>query len=260
MTLLVLLAADGTRYNVSLADEAPPPRYGGAEPWTHVRWERSPSRAGAWTEVETQALDPVAPDPADPPSYNLTTTIEDFPGWVRLVWLTDSGVQEPTEPVFVGSAIRPTVQEIANLMPDRLTLADGTEATTFTDSTRPTATQVEALIDLVLDTVDTKVPSRSSTELQRAARSIVALETAILAEATYFSHQGEVNTARIEVWERLIEKHAAALDEAAQDDPGPDDRPLEAGYASAAMRSNLVDAAAEDGWFGSTVGSPDILS
>ncbi|HTE60165.1 MAG TPA: hypothetical protein VK631_07415 [Solirubrobacteraceae bacterium] len=194
-------------FSVSLADNTPSPRYGTPDPgvWTQARWEEAAARSGPWTAVETQTLTPAYTDPALPPSYDLTSEqITAYPGWIRLVWLDAGGVQEPTEPVFVGSAIRPSVQEVANLMPDRTTLphavnGQNEEAGTFTADTRPSAAQVDALIDLNLDAIDSKVPADASGEVQRSARSIVALHTAILAEATYFSHQGEVNTARIEL-------------------------------------------------------------
>lgn len=215
-------------FSVSLAGNTPSPRFGpDPGPWTQVRWEQAPARSGPWTEVETQTLAPVDTDPENPQTRDLTTEqVTLFPGWIRLVWLDAGGTQEPTEPVFVGSATRPSVQEVANLMPDRTTLPTAVnglneEAGTFTAATRPTATQVDALIDLNLDTIESKVPADASGEVQRAARSVVALHTAILAEATYFSHEGEVNTSRIELWERLIEQHTATLEEAArQNEPG----------------------------------------
>jgi hypothetical protein len=153
----------------------------------------------------TVSRSPVDTDPTLPLTRDLDVIVPDlgYPGWLRVVFIDGSGNQEPTEPVYVGSAIRPTVLEVANLMPDRTTIQGGAEAGTFTTGTTPTATQVDALIDLVIDTVGPRVGPDADGEVQRAARSIVALQTAILAEATYFSHQGDVNDRRIEVWQSL---------------------------------------------------------
>lgn len=117
-------------------------------------------------------------------------------------------------PIFADSAIRPTVQEVANLMPDRTAIprsAGGGDAGTFTSATTPTETQVDDLIDAVLDTVEVQVTEHSSDRIRRSARMVVKLQAAMLVEATYFSHQGEVNTSRIDLWRGLVERHEAVL-------------------------------------------------
>ena len=208
-------------YSASLVDYRPSPRYGTSTRWTQARIEESAARSGPFTTVETQALAAYT-DPENPPAYDFTTEqLSIYPGWVRVVFLDVDGTQEPTEPRFVGSAIRPGVDEIANLMPDRTTLAGGGEAGTFTASTRPTATQVDALIDLVLDTVEPLVPPDAAGEVLRSARSVVALNAAILIETGHFGEQTDVDDTRVGVWERLLERHLTILAQAAQDDlPG----------------------------------------
>jgi hypothetical protein len=119
--------------------------------------------------------------------------------------------------IYAETAIRPTVQEVANMMPDRTTLprsAGGGDAGTFTASTTPTEAQVNDLIDMVLDTVEVQVTEHSPTRVRRSARTIVKLQAAMLVEATYFSHQGEVNTARIDVWQAIVTRHADVLNNA----------------------------------------------
>lgn len=180
--------------------------------WTQARFEYSASRSGPWTLISTETLSPADTDPLLPATRSFDVTVPDlgYPGWLRVVFLDALGNQEPTEPIYVGSAIRPAVLEVANLMPDRTTDADGNLVGTFDATTRPTAAQVESLIDLSLDAIDPDVLSDATTESQRAARSIVALSAAILVEASYFADQGGVNEARIAVWERLIARHTAA--------------------------------------------------
>lgn len=117
-------------------------------------------------------------------------------------------------PIYAETAIRPTIQEVADLMPDRTTLprsAGGGDAGTFTANTTPTDVQVDSLIDAVLDTIELQVTEHSSDKIRRSARMIVKLETAMLVEATYFSHQGEVNTVRTDLWATIAERHSAIL-------------------------------------------------
>jgi hypothetical protein len=206
-------------YLVTLDNYTPSARLSDAGVWTQARYQYAASRQGSWTTILTENLSPVDTDPTLPLTRDLDVIVPDlgYPGWLRVVFIDAGGNQEPTEPVYVGSAIRPTVLEVANLMPDRTTIQGGAEAGTFTTGTTPTATQVDALIDLVIDTVGPRVGPDADGEVQRAARSIVALQTAILAEATYFSHQGDVNDRRIEVWQSLIEQHMVTLNAAAND-------------------------------------------
>lgn len=195
-------------YLVTLDDYTPTARLADAGVWTQARFQYAATRSGTWTTIATEALDPVETDPTDPLSRDFDVIVPDvgYPGWLRVVFLDVAGNQEPTEPIFVGSSIRPAVLEVANLMPDRTTIDGGTEAGTFTTGTTPTAAQVDALIDLVLDTVEPEVLADADTEIQRRWRSIVALNAAILTETSYFSHQGEINEARVAVWERLIDR------------------------------------------------------
>lgn len=208
-------------YSASLTGYQPSARYGTSTPWTQARIEESASRSGPFTTVETQTLATYT-DPAAPPLFDFTSElVTQYPGWVRVVFLDADGTQEPTEPVFVGSAVRPSVLEVANLMPDRTTIAGGDEAGTFTADTDPTATQVDGLIDLVLDTVEPLVPADASSETLRSARTLVALEAAILVETGHFGEQVEVNDTRVGVWQSLIERKTAVLTAAAEgNEPG----------------------------------------
>jgi hypothetical protein len=209
-------------YSVTFFDYTPAARAAGS-PWTHVRFEEAgDSRRGPWAVIATQALTPLDPDPTDPLPRTLTTDQATlYPGWFRVVWIDASGGEEPTEPEYAGSAVRPKVQEIANLMPDRTTVDGGTEARAFTTATSPTAEEVESLIDMVLDSVDPRVPDGASAEVERAARHVVTLTTAILVESGNWADQLDTNEARVALWERLLAAHEATLDMAAnQDEPG----------------------------------------
>lgn len=205
-------------YVITLSGYTPSPR-SDALPWTQAAIEESAARMGPWTLIDTVTLDPVDAEPALPATRTFTTENATLPaGWYRITFLDALGGQEITDPVFAGSGVRPSVQEIANLMPDRTTVDGGGEAGTFTTGTQPTATEVDALIDTVLDAVDPRVPADAAAEVQRAARHVVALTVAILIETGRFGEQRDVNDARVGVWERLLATHEAVLDQAAHQD------------------------------------------
>lgn len=199
----------------------PSARTATAGPWTQVRWEQAgASRTGPWTPIETQTID-FGTDPTAPQMVELTTELATvFPGWFRLVAL-DGTVEEPTDPFYAGSAVRPTVQEVARLMPDRATATSGAGLPNFDDTTEPTDDAVDGLIDIVLDSVDPHVPPGATAEVQRAARNVVTLTVAILTETGYFGEQRDVNEAKVRVWEAMLQSNQTVLDAAAQDDqPG----------------------------------------
>jgi hypothetical protein len=190
--------------------------------WTRARLEESTTRNGTFALIDTFALDPVDADPEQPQARAFHSTKATLPaGWYRLAWQNEAGDSSVSEPVFAGSGIRPAVGEVAALMPDRTTVDGGSEARTFNTLTSPTATEVEGLIDMVLDSVDPRVPDGASAEVERAARHVVTLTTAILVESGNWGDQLDTNEARVALWERLLAAHEATLDAAAnQDEPG----------------------------------------
>lgn len=227
MSLLLLLtsstepAGDDFQYVVS-ARVTPDARHD-ERPWASLLLQESATRRGPWTTVETFTLDPVDEDPAVPEQRVFTTSLATLPAaWYRAVFVDADEAREVTDPVFAGSAIRPTVQEIANLMPDRTVESTAAtaaaEAGTFTTHTTPSLEVVEDLIDMVLDTVDPQVPANAAAKVQRAGRAVVILQVAMLAEATYFSNQGDVVTARLELWQRLLDAHTETLGDAVKVD------------------------------------------
>ena len=203
-------------YVVTITDSYPPSRED--EAWTHARLEESTTRSGPFNPIETFTLDPIDTDPENPRAREFTSELAAFPAaWYRLVWLDQSGDAAEALPVFAGNAIRPAVSEVAALMPDRTTVDGGEEARTFNGDTSPTAAEVEGLIDMVLDSVDPRVPDGASAEVERAARHVVTLRTAILVESGNWGDQLDVNEQRVALWERLLADHMQTLNDAAQD-------------------------------------------
>lgn len=221
MSLLLLLNANQTTgtagvYTHSFPGIRPTARYD-ENPWLTITVAESATRTGTFTDLVTAALDPEDSDPAAPLTRDVTVTGATLAaGWYRFTFTDEAGETEVREPVFSGpTGIRPTVAEVAALMPDRTMIDGGSEARTFTEDTSPTAVEVGALISLVLDGVDPRVPADASPEVIRAARHIVTFNTAILVESGNWGEQLEANEARVALWERLLAAHEATLDAAA---------------------------------------------
>jgi hypothetical protein len=110
---------------VSLEDFRPAPRYDDL-PWTQARIEEALTEDGAWTVLETQALDPVDADPVNPAYRNFTTQLgADVELWYRVVFLDASGdVGLPTVPIQNIPDDRPvyaTTTELAQILKVRET-------------------------------------------------------------------------------------------------------------------------------------------
>jgi hypothetical protein len=100
------------------------------------------------------------------------------------------------------SALRPTVQDVALLERTRTVSAGGAEEITFTDSTRPTASEVSSLIDQALPAILAQLPEGFSEAYYDRARHLVALYTAVLIEGSYFREQLDSGSAGL--WRELL--------------------------------------------------------
>jgi hypothetical protein len=158
----------------------------------------------------------------------------------EVVWLV-SAVERATEDLHVAGfvtseGLTPSVADVGVLIHSRTTDDVSNELGTFTADTRPTATEVEALIaDGVRDVRRRVGPSLDTTEdedMLDSARRLAALRTAMYVEQAYFPSQiadGESSYQRLkEMWDEDI----AALLATVRDDPG--DRQ---GYGSVAVMS-----------------------
>jgi hypothetical protein len=103
---------------VSLAGVTPPARYD-EQAWTRARIQQAATETGSYTLLETIDLDPVASNPAHPPTYDLTTALATAGYWHRVVWVDDSGnLSEPTDPVhdLSGTTAYATRSELAAIL------------------------------------------------------------------------------------------------------------------------------------------------
>lgn len=117
----------------------------------------------------------------------------------------------------VVEQLRPTVQEVALLERTR-TVGESSgglggdtgpgDLTTFTDDTRPTASEVDALIDQALPALLSQLHEGFAEAYYARARHLVALYTAILIEGSYFRESGQGTVA---LWQDLLSSGLTAL-------------------------------------------------
>lgn len=190
--LTITGTTDGV-YVRNLVGYTPPPRYGtSVDPWAQVRVEESTGEAGPWTELGSGPLEPVDEDPTQPAAWNITVTGATTPtGWYRAVWLDTEGNEQPSEPAYFGPPVRPSVKDIAKLLPQRATLDGGARAYTFNNETDPTGEDVDGLIDIALDQTLLEIPDLPLLAREQVAqtRAAVGYMAAILVENAHFSEQ-----------------------------------------------------------------------
>lgn len=94
-----------------------------------------------------------------------------------------------TSPPSSLDTLRPSVQEVADLVRTRIVLEGGEPADTFTADTYPTAAQVERLIDQASNYIFAQLPNSVSESWAPAGKHLAALYSAMLVEASYFREQ-----------------------------------------------------------------------
>lgn len=205
---------------VQLADFRPSPRHDG-QPWTSVRVEQADNPTEDWEEVSESELEPTDSD-ASRPALRSVTAQGDKP-WRRLVFLRDEEEDAPQPFVFAeGAPFLPLVSAVSPILfartysgaepdPDEpmKVLAGGEVQGEFSDTTRPTADEVEEKyipqsardVALELGTVpgelleDARRVSalRAATEIERAKAPEQATEGKTLYQTLRMTYQEEVD-------------------------------------------------------------------
>jgi hypothetical protein len=180
---------------VSFKDVTPDPRYDGI-PWTSVDMEEAPTADGTWSVIDTFSLAPYDTDPKNPRTRSFTSenATQESGLWYRFTFNDDlEHVQQSTEPLLntpdVRETYKPTISKVASLMRSRTTDSMSNEIGTFTDKTRPTADEVEELIDSAADQVLAQVGTEIPESLWSDARTVIAMSTAASIELSYFPEQ-----------------------------------------------------------------------
>ena len=110
--------------------------------------------------------------------------------------------------------VTPSTDDVAALERNRIIDAGGNDRGLFDDSTRPTVTEVEALIDDAVDVVLAELPDHIDPILYGAVKRLVALRAAMSVEQSYFSPAGDTGT--VEAWTARFALDLQALQAAVQ--------------------------------------------
>ncbi len=202
-------------------------------PWLEALIQEAPDPvAGPWTTIDTIDLSQLPggldTDPANPITRDLTTsnaTLQE--GWYRVIWQDGGGnTSSATAPIQNTSDLaegnRPSVAEVASLLRARTKVLGGKEVGTFNTHTRPTADEVEDIIDQAVDEVSGKVQDVDQTlpygqtmgpgsAYERRCRRAVALQAAILIELSYFPEQIKTGQSPVATYQALYDSRIKAL-------------------------------------------------
>jgi hypothetical protein len=240
-------------YIISLQDYAPPAR-SDDRPFTKARIEEAAEATGIWAAIDTLTLpaEHAGSDPEHPEVRELTTRngtrIE---GWYRVVWIDgENNESTPTAPVQnlseLAGGVRPTIASVAALLRARTKITGGKEQGTFTESTRPTANEVDNLIDEALDEVLGKIAvPKEGTPLEGRARGAIALYAAILIELSYWPEAVASGKSPLVAYEKLYASRVKALIAESetgkpQGEGGVGDAPPDCAYSFPANEGGLV--------------------
>jgi hypothetical protein len=140
-------------------------------------------------------------------------------GDYNLVWRTDdpdppvyetfiplhviaAGTGSLSWPAIDWDAVRPTVDEVAALERTRTTPSSGEDTGVFTELTRPTADEVDTLIDQAARFMAGQLPLTSPITYYDQIREFVAITAALLIETSYFREQ--LDEGAVEVYRDLL--------------------------------------------------------
>jgi hypothetical protein len=113
-------------------------------------------------------------------------------------------------------AVRPSVDDVANLERTRTFTEPGDELETFTNETRPPDHEIEDLIDQAMPLVLAELPSKYSSSYYDATKHCIALYTAVLIEGSYFREQEQFSS--IGTWRDLYDNAVKGLKKTIDED------------------------------------------
>lgn len=119
------------------------------------------------------------------------------------------GASEDDFPLVDEEAVRPDVDDIANLANTRTAGGGGGEISQFTEDTDPTATQVEALIDRAVEAVLAQLPTRFAVSHYDRVQHAVELYTLVLGEGSFFREQ--LDSSSVDLWRSLLSQAMQGL-------------------------------------------------
>lgn len=203
-------------YVITFNDYQPSPRTDAV--WTGARVYESSSPTLAGTEIDNFAfasdarVTPLGLDvnSLNPAQRTFTTTAGTLlTGWYTVVFYDAAGLQEPTEPLFKGGPITPTVQQVAQFLRAR-TMGAGGQLNTFTSTTNPNVDQVEAYIQSATADIVSHVGRAIPAQASDLARKVIEVGTAMLIELG----SEDVNETRYDRLKALYDERLQRLFEA----------------------------------------------
>lgn len=115
----------------------------------------------------------------------------------------------------------PTVEDVAALIRARTKIPGGGEAGTFTEQTRPTKAEVEAIIGQAVDHVAAAIGGEPCNEqLKQSASAAASLLSAVIIETSYWPEQAEARGSAAARLESLYDKRMKSLTAAVAEECG----------------------------------------
>lgn len=144
-----------------------------------------------------------------------------------------------------ASDYKPTIEQIGALLYERTADSVGNKLGTFTETTRPTATNVSSIIERAVGTVSSTVGNEIPESCWEMARSLVALRAAMLIEVSFFPEQIRADKSPFESYRKMYEFDLADLRKAVAEagsgeEPGSADNMAEVEYAYPEDNGGLV--------------------
>lgn len=169
---------------INLTDFVPPARYD-AIAWERARIEESATRDGSYSTLTTIDLEPLDADPVAPRERSFTANGQvDY--WYRVVFVDGNGNESLPSAPIQNSAPEvlavPSLQDVARILRGR----PGAE-TLWSDSTRPSAADVQGLIDQAVEDLRSRVGKAIPDEKQGQFRHLAILQAGRLYEMTYYA-------------------------------------------------------------------------
>lgn len=119
------------------------------------------------------------------------------------------------------ATFKPTVAEVAALIRARTKIPGGGEAGTFNDVTRPTQTEVEAIIEQAVDHVAGAIGGEPcNAQLKQSATAAASMLAAVIIETSYWPEQAEARGSAAARLEKLFDSRMKSLTSAVAEECG----------------------------------------
>jgi hypothetical protein len=201
-------------------------------------------------EIVARTTSGISEVPAGSGTYTVSLVAPSLEASYLITWDTVPG-GEPLTPEKVGVeqlqvtrvapfdlvvAFLPDPADVSALLPARTYVDDGGEVGSFTSETRPTAGQVQTLINSAGNEVAARLGQEVTDDTQRAyARELIAIRAAMGVEIGYFPEQTNVDESAYDKLKELYDEGLPALISSL-----PDSSSSKKGFYSLRTRSDVA--------------------